>query len=525
MGLLQVLLMSGAGGGKYVPPVVVPAGVTFIDRLLAATMTTGWLATHPKGFNEFDIIDAGDGTGDYELFFDDRQSTKYIRFHDPADLQSKVGTAAEIQVQWGLHYPGVLKVNGRYYLYMWDTSNARQMMVQGNTIAELQAATPVLVTGAGTSPDFAPVVNPNGGYIAAGQHEQARIWTADNPDGPWTDRGFIFDPLPSNTNQLLQPQFATNQADGMIVFKDGKCYYLFNGLPYTHVGSPSTSHECIVEIDLNTYRAKGRAVEFIHGYDYSWMEFTNSGVLYNAIANPVYIEIQGRKEVWFMGNTTGTFASPAPGSITKYEIPDTAVSVAVGGINAIASVVAGKRTDLAHNCLHNFYGTVTNADSGIVVNAIDSGLWNFISTGNLLNFQLSCSFSISALPSAGNFSTVFHIIGPNKGTASPDKCELYLRVDSAGVLRLTFVDYGGTATTWVVTGGVTVGQTKNFTLKQTQNAGRFDFLIDNDVAQKYNMLNGMGQSGIYSLFNDKTDLIAASNQMYGTIYSFKVDLV
>jgi hypothetical protein len=519
MSLLSIIALMRGTGTSTTP---VESG-DIVDRFVSSGIGSGWLATHPKGFNEFDIIDAGDGTGDYELFFDDRSSTKYIRFHDPADLQSKIGTSDEKLIQLGLHYPGVTKVAGRYYLYMWDTNNSAQKMVQGNTIAELQAATPT-TAGTGASVDFAPVVNPNGGYIAAGQHEQARIWTAVNPDGPWTDRGFIFDPL-ANTNQLLQPQYATNQADGMIFFKDGKCYYLFNGLPLAHVNTPSTSHECIVEIGLTTYRAKGRAVEFIHNYDHPWLEFTNTGVLYNAIANPVYIEIQGRKEIWFMGNTTGTFDNPAPGSIAKYVIANTAEPTGVGGVNSIVNVVAGNRTDLAHNCLHTIYGTVSNTTSGIVVNSIDSGLWNFVSTGNLLNFQLTCSFAIASLPSSGNFSTVFHIVGPGKGTAYPDKCELYLRVDSSGVLRLTFIDYGGTATTWVVTGGVTVGQTKNFTLKQTQNASRFDFLIDNDISQKYNIQNGMGQSGIYSLFNDKTDLIAASNQMYGTIYSFKIDLV
>jgi hypothetical protein len=510
------------------PPPPIPTGtVTFIDKVVNSTLGTSWLATHPKGFNEFDLIDAGDGTGDYELFFDDRNSTKYIRFHDPADLQLKVGTPDEKLIQSGLHYPGVLKVAGRYYLYMWDTANAVLKHVEGNTIAELQAATPVSHSEAGTASDFAPVVNPNGGYIAAGQHEQARIWTASNPAGPWTDRGFIFDPLPTDVNQKLQPQYATNQADGMITFKDGKCYYLFNGLPYQHIGTPSTSHECIVEIDLTTYRAKGRAVEFIHNYDHPWLEFTNSGVLYNAIANPVYIEIQGRKEMWFMGDTTGTFTSPAPGSIAKYDIVDTTTYAGLGGVTKIANAIAGYRTDLAHNCLHTVYGSVSNTSSGITATANNSGLWNFISTGNLLNFVLNCSFSLSSLPSSGNEATVFHIIGPGKGTAYPDKCELYLRVDSAGVLRLTFIDYAGTTSTWTVNGTVAVGAVKTFKVRSQffNSPYGYKWTINDDSSQTYSSFNGMGQSGIYSLLNDKTDLMPAGNQMLGSIYSFVIDLI
>jgi hypothetical protein len=506
------------GGGTFA------TNAAIVNQLINSNIGSDWLATHPNGFNEFDIIDAADGTGDYELFFDDRNGTKYVRFHNPADLQSKIGTSEEKSIKSGLHYPGVVKVAGRYYLYMYDTANSAQKMVEGNTIAELQAATPV-ATGTGASPDFAPVVNHNGGYIAAGQQSQARIWTATNPNGPWTDRGFIFAPLAANVNQLLQPQYATNQADGMIFFKDGKCYYLFNGLPYAHIGTPSTSHECIVEIDLTTYKAKGRAVEFIHNYDYPWLEFVNTGVLYNAIANPVYIEIQGRKEVWFMGDTTGTFTSPAPGSIAKYELSADTTETGVGGVNALVNVVAGRRTDLAHNCLHNFYGTVSNTSSGISTSTTGSGLWNFVSVGNMLNFLLTCTFTVTTLPASGQESTVFHIIGPGKGTDYPDKCELILRVTSTGALKVTFIDYGGVANTMNVTTGVTVGVQRSFSYRQAQNAGRFDHLIDNDLAQKYNFLNGMGQSGIYSLLNDKTDYIPAGNQMFGKIHLFKIDLI
>lgn len=512
-------------------PAAAPGGITgantndpFVNQLINSPFGSAWLATHPNGFNEFEIIDAADGTGDYELFFDDRNSTKYVRFHDPADLQSKIGTAEEKLIKSGLHYPGVMKISGRYYVYMYDTANSAQKMIEGNTIAELQAAT-VVATGTGASPDFSPRVNPNGGYIAAGQQSQARIWTASNPAGPWTDQGFIFAPLPSNVNQLLQPQYSTNQADGMLFFKGGKCWYLFNGLPYAHIGTPSTSHECIVEIDLTTYRAKGRAVEFIHNYDHPWLEFTNTGVLYNAIANPVYIEIQGRREVWFMGDTTGTFTSPGPGSIAKYEVTTDSTETGVGGVNAIVNVRAGLRTDLAHNCLHNFYGTVSNTAGGITANASGSGLWNFVSVGNLLNFALNCSFTVATLPASGTESTVFHIIGPGKGTDFPDKAELILRVTPTGGLKLTFIDYGGVANVWTVAEGVAVGMVRNFAFSQVQNSGRFDHTIDNDPAQKRNILNGLGQSGIYSLLNDKTDLIAAGNQLLGSIHSFKIDLV
>jgi hypothetical protein len=488
---------------------------TFADQLINSIMATGWTATHPHGFNEFDIIDAGDGTGDYELFFDDRIGTRYIRFHDPADLQGLIDSSSDVQIKLALHYPAVMKIAGRYYLYMYDTANNLQKLIEGNTIAELQAAT---VQSLGiVSPDFSPRVNPSGGYISAGQQNQAKIWTASTPQGPWTDQGFIFAPLPSG--QLLQPQYATNQADGMLFYKDSKLWYLFNGLPYAHINTPSTSHQCIVEIDQSTYKAKGRAVSFIEPIDYPWMEVVNSGVTYRAIANPVYIEIQGRKEVWFMGNNEGTFSSPAPGSIARYTVSDDNTNNNCGGVNSIVRVVPGARSDKAHNCLHNFYGTVINTSGGITVNTNNSGLWNFVSTANLYKYSLQCNFIINTLPALEGVSTIFHMIGTNTPS---DKCELILRVDNAGALTLTFIDYGGVATNYSA-GTVTVGVAKTVTFSQVPSGAGYNFTI-NGGTPTYS-LNGMGQSGIYSLFNDKTDLIAAANQMYGTITNFQIDLL
>lgn len=508
-----MIIYTGSG---YVaaPTAIIPDGL-LTDRLANSTLPSGWLATHPQGFNEFCMINAADGTNDRELFFDDRQAAKYIRFHDPLELPGKVGTASEKTILTGAHFPKAIKVGGRYYVYYLNSASGVTCWIEGNSIAELQSATPQS-TGLAVS-DFHPFVNPAGGYIATCQANQAKLCTASNPNGPWTDRGFVFAPLAADVNQLLQPTYASNQADPMLVFADGgKCYMITNGIPYGHRGTPPSSHPVIVEIDLATYRAKGRAVEFLHIRDRAFHMFVNSGTQYQDIGNPYYYE----GELWYMGNTTGTLAAPAPGSITYYPVSASGAANNLGGISRIVNVQAGNRADATTNVPHTYYGTVSNTASGITTSSTASGLWNFVGVGNMLHFLLQTTFTVNALPSGANLSTVFHIYGNSE---TNEKCELLLYVDSAGVLKLKFTDYGGVATTWAVTGGVSVGVQKTFSLQCNPAGGGYTFVING--TQSFSSLNTMGQAWIYSLLNDQTDTKAGGNQMAGSIHVFTIDLL
>jgi hypothetical protein len=493
----------------------------FIGKLLNSTLPSGWTATHPTGFNEFSNSDAKDGTQDYELFPDDRYNAKYFRFHNASDLQSKVGTTDEKQIGSAWHYPKEMKVDGRYYLYFFSFGDTKTYLAEGNTIAELQAATPIDIGLATGVADFRAMPMNGGGYIGVGQQAQAKIFTAPNPEGPWTDRGFVFAPDPSG--QLLNPMYAVNQADPQMFYHGAKLWLIFNGIAFNHQNNPPISHQCIVEIDPTTYRAKGRPIEFIHCYDRAFHLVTN-GVIgpYQAIANPRYVPIQGREEIWYMGGSKGTYDAPDTGSIAHYQISPSGSSEHLSKSDkAVNKVSPGYGTDLVNNVEHTYYGTVSNTTSGITVSSNNSGLWNFVSVGNLINFSLSCSFTLSSLPVSGT-STVFHLIPELKGINTDQKAELRLSVNSSGDLTLTFTDYGGVSTDYSA-GTVSVGVRKDFTFSQVPFGGGYNFTVDGGTPTF--SLNGLGQTGIYSLFNDGTDLISPANQMYGTIHSFEINLL
>jgi hypothetical protein len=496
-----------------------------IGKILNSTPPTGWTATYQTGFNEFSIKQVEDGTGDYELFFDDRYNTKYIRFHDPSEIQGKIGTVNEKTIGSGWHYPKIMMVGSVYYLYFFNFGDSKTYLVTGSSIAELQAATPVDIGLPTDIADFrAMPLNGGGGYIGVGQHSQAKIFTAPTPLGPWTDQGFVFAPDASNPNQLLNPMYAVNQADPQMFYLGSEIYLMFNGISFNHQNSPPISHQCVVKIDPSTYRAIGRPTEFIHCYDRSFHYVVNNVIgPYQAIGNPRYVPIQGREEIWYMGGTKGAYDAPDTGSIAHYVISPSgfASNLLSTSPKAVVKVVPGERTDLAHNVTHTYYGTVSNTTSGITVNTNNSGLWNFVSVGNLYNFSLNCSFTLSSLPASGT-STVFHLIPEMKGIDLTQKVELLLSVNSAGDLTLTFTDYGGTSTNYSA-GTVSVGVRKDFTLSQVPSGAGYNFTISGG-APNYS-LNGLGQTGIYSLFNDGTDLISPANQMYGTIHSFEINLL
>lgn len=493
----------------------------FSNNLINSTLPSGWTATAPTGFNEFSLINADDGTEDYELFFDDRYNARYIRFHNSGDLQGKIGTIDELTIGTGYHYPKAMKIEGRYYVYFYNFGDSRNYLIQGNSIAELQSATPLDLGLPGIS-DFRAMPKLGGGYIGVGQSNQAKILTSNYPEGPWTDQGYVFDPDPSNPYQLLNPMYAVNHADPQMYYKNNRLYLIFNGISYNHQNEPKISHQCTVEINQSTYRANGRPLEFIHCYDRSF-HLVNNIVIgpYQAVGNPRYIKVQGREEMWYMGGTKGTFDTPDTGSIAHYLISTSGNLDSIdGSINNIVKVVAGERTDLAHNVTHTYYGTVSNTTTGISTSTNNSGLWNFVSVGNLLSFSLSTTFTINTLPVSG-VSTVFHIVPNMKGIDNTEKCELWLYVNPDGTSTLKFIDYGGVSQTFS-TGSVTLGAQKTVTLTVTPSGGGYNFVV-NGAAPVYS-LNGMGQSAIYSLLNDGTDLIAPANQMYGSIQSFQIQL-
>lgn len=510
------------GGSDSVTAIVVdrynPANL--IARILNSEMPTTYTAKRVGRFGEFDLIPANDGTGDYELFYTASVTgpVRYMKFHDPSEIQGLIGTAGDKVITASNYvYPGVLKVNGRYYLYVRNYSSGGIYLLEGSTIAELQAATPKLMNELATSTsDFNPTINPNGTYIASGHIAGvAKIWTANSPGGPWVDKGEIFS---AQSTQKLQPTYASAQADGYIFPYGDKLFYMINGLPYNHLRksgtSPKTSHQVIVEIDPKTYKAIGRPVEMLHAYDLPFVKIFASPDTVQAIANPVYVQIQDREELWFMWSKADS------GYIAHYDVSQNDSISGIDGVNAIVNVIPGVVTDLANNTLLNEYGTISTTDSTFTVASGVGGLWNFVSTGNLVNFSLSTQFKVSTLPGGGDSSTIFRLYDDLAGTVDERNNQLGLTVNSTGGLILSFIDKDSAIVNFNA-GTVSTGVKTDFNLTVTQTSTGFDWTVNGSTTS---LTNGMKYTGIYSLMNDSTDVIAPSRQLIGSIYKFSIGL-
>lgn len=484
----------------------------FIGRLVNSTLPLAATAVHPAGFNEFDLIPADDGTGDYEMVFDARTTIKYIRFHDPSELQSKVGTSQERLIYTGqFTYPTIFKEKGRYYVYFHNVSN-QIMLIEGNTVDELAAATPRLVYSEFSTSDWSVRKNPRGGYMSAGYiNAKACIFTAPLPGGPWKFENYLF----FNDVPEENPAYATNQADGMVFAKGDRLFYFFNAFHASRQGIPPVSHPVVMELDKN-YKAIGRPVEFIRNKGRAFHSLTDNP---NAFAyNPVFIEIEGREEVWYSGSS-GSIGAPDTGYIARYQVSSTPITpVAEPGI--VAKMRAGDSTDYGTNRKHTMVGTVTNTVAGgFATTSANSGVYNYLNFPYLYEFDISCDFRVGAFPATGR-SLIFTI--GDKTTH-----HIALTVDSVGVLRATF--NGTQQVTYNVAGTVTLNARTSFKVSVRRQTGRngvlngfTNIVINGDGAQTYASNSSYTNLLTYSILNDSTDAVAPARQLNGSVYGLNV---
>ena len=497
-----------------------------IPRIVNSSLQDTLTARRQGGFREFDIIPASDGTQDYEMFYTNNLAgTRYVRFTNPQGLQSALGGANDIAIQTGYVYPSCIKLNGRYYMTAMKNSppNKGTWLFEASTPAGLASAIPTILQGVDTNAlDFSMRPNPYGGFMAAGNISSpgiTQIWTAPTPRGPWTNQGNPFS-LWSSTG-TSPPSYAYSQADQFLFSKGKRIYLMFNGLSATHLGTPKWldgSHECVIELDPVTWKAKGIPVEMFHPYDKSYFKVFNSPDSVQAAANPVYVEMQGREEIWTMWSK----AAPDSGWIARFEVSKNDSLRGVGnGANEVVRVMPGFREDVASNSLHYFYGAnIANRDSGIVTTGTNSGLWNFIAYPSLSEFKLHVTYKLSSLPPGGDSATVFHIYSYGKGTASPQNTELIYTVNNSGVARLKYVNNAGTPTVMTITGTISTGVKNEFDVVGSFFNQSFNI---NNGSQTFATNSTLGETGLYSLFNDSTDVIAPAHQMTGTIYSFSIE--
>jgi hypothetical protein len=500
-----------AGGGGDTPPPPTTYH-DFMNRFVNATLPSNYLATYPSGFNEHTWFDAADGTNDIELFWDARTSIKYVRFHDWSELPTKISSALEVTIKssWTQGYVGGMKVSGTYYLYLHDAvGSGRMSVISGNSISALQTATPTVLISDGSAVDWNPKPNPiDGGYITCGftSGGKAAIWTATTPAGTWTLKGLVF-PVGSVDEN---PPYATNQADGEIIFSGGKAYATFDAFHSSRQGTPRSSHNVIVELDpANNYAAKGRPIEFIHQFDRTWQDSLPANP-YAFCYNACYGVVNGQEYVTYVASS-GDVSSPNIGWIAVMPL---AVSdeAATRSIYTIARAEGGNNYDADSNRLQFVWGDLTN-DSTNGIKATNGGLYNFMNASYLDEYDLSCSFKVFALPTSED-GLVF-ILG-NKGAMS-----IALVVTTAGRLKIVFKD--DAATTTVDTGQDIVLNT----LTSITMTGR----RPSDGFFKHHTFNGteVRVSGgnfyamdTYSLLNDQTDVVAAGRQLNGAIMELNV---
>jgi hypothetical protein len=515
MSLLSIIATTG--GRIFEPPPVItpeePTGISLLQRkILNSAMPSGWTATRSFGFVEFDLINSNPSGAaidqDYEMFFTNAGSIRYVRFHDPAELQGLCDINADILIGSGIVYPGACKVGGVYYLVFNHLSTSTVRIISGTSIAQLQtaAASPLSAHIIGDNlQDPAIIQRPGGGFLLFA-HNQTKAVTlsATNPLGEWTSNGYIFPQYPNG--QKTDNYYSIGHADPSGWYdEDGRLYVMIHGMPYNHRQHPPymTDHCVIAELDPVTFKAIGKPLQFIDSLSMAWNTFTNSGTgvskQYKETGNPVFFEIQGRKEIWFTGNFEGP-ATFTYSSIAHYQIAATPTTEDLtGAVERSVKVLAGKTFDLATNIPHRTYGTVNNTGAGIVVSSADSGLWNFLGNTNLRDFQITCSFRLSALPLVN--ATVFRIVRDNNTSA------LWLRVNASGQVYLN----------GVLVGTATVGETFNVTYTRSGATQTINGVSSAEVID-------LTDTAIYSLFNDKTDINGLANQMAGTIYSFNIDL-
>jgi hypothetical protein len=487
-----------------------------INRMVNSGNPVSVATSAVNGFHEFDLkydslMVRGGVKGWYELFYtvyttpSSIATVRYVAFHNKADLASNIATttgagvitstASDVEIFGdGYQYPSFVKEyddsGAIYYAFAYKLGTSATYMKKGRTIADLQAYTEEQIQGLSGVIDFAPVRNPLGGWVSGGflvdpDAGQGVILSAPTISGSWKIDQYLFN------DDNRQPAFK-RQADGCIFFKGNRMFYLFQGLNFQHV--PSESHPAIIEVENKVgYKPLNQPTEIINDS------------LHAGMANPVYIITPDGEEVWYVTGTSIKYIT-----LSNNMIPTGR------GLSDVVRIERGNKNEVTGNTPLNVFGTVTNSKfTGITATGTNSGAWGFVNLTNFSLFDFRVRFVANSLPAST--ATIFKAIGS-------DQSVFQVKINSSGVVSAVITSNSGAVTTLPISDlSVTVGSMNEFIGTGSKTATQFYLIKDNNtsIVNTQAAVN-LSNLEMFSLFNDKTDSIAAANQFNGTIYSLQL---
>ena len=472
----------------------------FLSRLSNSALSDSFYASHPNGFNEFDIIPANDGTGDYEMVFDAREKIKYVRFRDKNDLQSKINAEQDLLIWQNASYPCFIKEGGFYYVYALILATQKIMCKKASSIEGLIDATPFQILTGGYS-DFSVKKNPKGGYIAGGHKDGiAKVFTSNSLEDGWivAKENMFIDSLGDN-----YPGYDSHhQADGVIFFKANRLFYMANMFKTLDIhgnnmdGNPQVSHNMIWELDEN-YNIIRNPIEIIHQQSATWhSDFNPNAFCYN----PVFIENNGNEEIFY------SLSSETTGLLGKIDVSriDTPKFVPK---NWLMGVKAGNEKDLSTNIPHRTLGAINNSTNGIEATETNSGLYNYFSKNILLKFELSLKFIPKQFPEADSAAVIYHM----QSEGNTNWWTIY--INSIGKVFLKMSAYPTTEIDLRVQ--ATLNQECELTIKRDHD-GKMGIVFCNGIRITSEM-QPFNKMSFYSLFNKWSPVSPPSEQFIGII--------
>lgn len=491
-----------------------------INRMVNGQVTYPVATSAVGGIHEFDIhydsLMVMDGiTGWYEMVYSRYDGiysgTRYVAFHDKADLQANLASSVDgsgkvidthydkaIYGQDTL-YPSMVKdydsVGAMYYIFAYGLGTSVTSIKKGRTIDEVISCQPKPVIFGYI--DVSPSRNPTGGWIAGGfkisnpVEGQGVVLKAPSVEGPWELESFLFD----NTNR--QPAFK-RQADGALFWKGDRLFYLFQGINLENrIGTES--HCAIVEVqNTSPFTIVNQPTEIIH-------DIGTTGS-----ANPVYLETPDGQEVWFSKDS----------SVGYLALNDN-ITPTGRGLTDVVRVESGNNYEVTSNTPLYTYGSITNTQiNGISVQEEDSsGAWGFVDLNNFSRFEFKARFVVNALPASK--ATIFKIVSDT----SVNQCSFTLEINSAGIVDVKFVDSLGSVTTYTFSDvTVTVGSTNNvYGINSNGQYAQFTLVSNATTSAVITTPNpALVGLNMFSIFSDKNLKNGYANQFDGSIYGISL---
>lgn len=301
------------------------------------------------GINEFDLLYVG---GSYVWAYDNKTETKIKTASTVGGLQA-ASAAGSISGR----FPGIGGSAGDWHAWVQHPSS---YIIRHYTASVLSSWSLDTSFGSGHS-DPQVRQDPVTGlwwltYKAVSPLTMG-IYTADDPDGPWTDQGLIFDDIGA-------PSWAANEeADPCPAFIDGRAYVTYAGWDGV------TQLVAMVEVHRDTYRASN-AGAIIRTPTADW-----EGA---KIFSPVYLDDGVRKRIYYSVNGDGAavgwgYIEAVTGALTLWQAT---AGVTPTGIAAIGTSIthgvgasdgAHQWTSLLQDAMDAEYGAgaVTVNENGI----------------------------------------------------------------------------------------------------------------------------------------------------------------